>query len=101
MKPFINLAIAVVATLIASVGSAQESSDTLLCPVNKEPIVKGGPVVEYQGVRYEFCCPGCDKKFEANPKKYLETAEKEGIAVGRSVFDVVALKRVDEDTKFF
>ena len=28
--------------------------------------------VEYQGKRVYFCCKGCDKKFQADPEKYLD-----------------------------
>jgi len=29
------------------------------------------PKVEYGGKTYYFCCAGCDKKFAADPEKYL------------------------------
>ncbi|NUQ74082.1 MAG: YHS domain-containing protein [Polyangiaceae bacterium] len=29
------------------------------------------PKVEYEGKTYYFCCSGCDKAFQKDPKKYL------------------------------
>jgi Cu+-exporting ATPase len=29
------------------------------------------PKVEHEGKTYYFCCGGCDKKFQADPAKYL------------------------------
>lgn len=31
---------------------------------------------EYQNKTYYFCCPGCQKKFDADPEKYLVAAEQ-------------------------
>jgi len=52
----------------------------LVCPVTGEgfKITAHSPSVEYQGKRYYFCCPGCDKKFLDDPEKYLsKTASQE------------------------
>jgi YHS domain-containing protein len=42
------------------------------CPVSGELVVVGQntPRSEYQGKHYVFCCPGCKKKFDADPGKY-------------------------------
>lgn len=50
----------------------------VVCPVagEKFKITKHTLFVDYQGKRYYFCCPGCDKQFLKNPTKYL----KEGAA---------------------
>jgi len=47
--------------------------DKTLCLVSKEEFVvkEDSPKVEYEGKTYYFCCPGCDAKFKADPKKYL------------------------------
>lgn len=42
-----------------------------LCPVMDGPI-NPSVYVEYEGERVYFCCPGCDKKFLANPEQYLD-----------------------------
>jgi YHS domain-containing protein len=47
--------------------------DTTKCPVSGEEFVveANSPKAEYKGKTYYFCCPGCDKKFESNPEKFL------------------------------
>ncbi len=47
--------------------------DRSICLVNKEEFVvtEHSPKVEHEGKTYYFCCPGCDTKFKADPKKYL------------------------------
>ncbi|MEO0115066.1 MAG: efflux RND transporter periplasmic adaptor subunit [candidate division WOR-3 bacterium] len=46
-----------------------------ICPVRKKKftITATSPKVEYQGKRYYFCCPGCDREFMKDPEKYLKT----------------------------
>lgn len=43
------------------------------CPVtgNAVTVAKSTPVIEYNGERYFFCCPGCADKFMGNPEKYI------------------------------
>jgi len=45
----------------------------VVCPVTGEKfrITKNTAFVDYQGKRYYFCCPGCDKRFLENPEKYI------------------------------
>ena len=52
--------------------------DTTNCPVSGEEFVvtAASPKVEYQGKTYYFCCGGCDKKFQADPAKYLSKKPK-------------------------
>ena len=47
--------------------------DKTKCPVTGEEFVVSAdsPKVEQDGKTYYFCCKGCDKKFQADPKKYL------------------------------
>lgn len=47
--------------------------DRTTCPVSGEEFVvtEQSPKVEYEGKTYYFCCGGCDKKFQADPQKYL------------------------------
>jgi YHS domain-containing protein len=47
--------------------------DRSKCPVSGEDFVvsETSPKVEYQGKTYYFCCPGCAKKFEGDPQKFL------------------------------
>lgn len=46
-----------------------------LCPVMGGP-VNGKDFVVYEGKRYGLCCPGCDKTFLSDPKKYIAQAER-------------------------
>lgn len=47
--------------------------DKTLCLISKEEFVvtASSPKAEFEGKTYYFCCPGCDTKFKADPKKYL------------------------------
>lgn len=42
------------------------------CPVSGEGFVPSAtsPTSEYNGKTYTFCCPGCKKKFDADPAKF-------------------------------
>lgn len=53
------------------------SKEALYCPVSKEKVAsyeKASGYADYQGVRYYFCCDGCDKPFKADPAKYTPIA---------------------------
>lgn len=41
-----------------------------MCPVSNKPINPEASV-EHDGKKVYFCCEGCPKAFEANPKKYM------------------------------
>src|SRR5262245_41958754 len=57
---------------IKPIGEAQ-LGDRSTCPVSGEEFVvtEHSPRVLHEGKTYYFCCPGCVKKFEADPQKYL------------------------------
>jgi Cu+-exporting ATPase len=46
--------------------------DTTKCPVSGEEFVVAAdsPKAEHEGKTYYFCCAGCKKKFESDPKKF-------------------------------
>ncbi len=48
--------------------------DRTTCPVSGEEFVvtAESPKVEFEGKTYYTCCPGCQKKLEAEPEKYLK-----------------------------
>ncbi len=71
---------------------ASEIGKEVICPVTGEKfkITKHTPFVDYQGNRYYFCCPGCDKTFLANPEKYLNKDRTKGVNE--------MLKQVQHDT---
>lgn len=72
----------------------------LVCPVQGEPVGKSGPTVDYNGVRYRFCCPGCDVTFKKDPAKQLKSDAIKGKVVGEAMFDPVAGTRLfGEDAK--
>ena len=47
--------------------------DTTKCPVSGEDFVVDASSLksEHGGKTYYFCCPGCKKKFDASPEKFL------------------------------
>jgi len=48
--------------------------DKSTCPVSGEEftINASSPKTVVDGKTYYFCCPGCDKKFAANPAAFLK-----------------------------
>jgi len=44
--------------------------EQITCPVMGGAINKD-IFVEYEGKKVYFCCAGCEKKFEADPEKYI------------------------------
>ena len=46
--------------------------DKTKCPISGEEFVvdASSPKAEHNGKTYYFCCPGCEKKFMADPAKY-------------------------------
>lgn len=64
------------ATAVVAPGEAKVGDKTL-CLISKEEFVvtASSPKVEHEGKTYYFCCPGCDSKFKADPKKYLSPAK--------------------------
>jgi len=49
-----------------------------VCPILGEPISNKVPVIEYKGKLIGFCCKGCDKKFAADPEKYMKNLSADG-----------------------
>ncbi len=52
--------------------------EALYCPVMGNPVksyAKASGYADYEGVRYYFCCAGCDTKFAAEPAKFAESAK--------------------------
>ena len=57
---------------------ALPKKEALFCPVTKEAVSSYGKSVgyeDYQGVRYYFCCAGCDGPFSSDPGKYAPNAK--------------------------
>lgn len=55
------------------------------CPVMEEPLdAMGGPYrVEVEDRAIYICCPGCAKRIQADPQKYLAVLEQQGVTAPR------------------
>lgn len=53
---------------------AQPANAEVTCLISGEKFTPGPdtPSVTHEGKTYQFCCPGCAKKFQADPAKYLK-----------------------------
>jgi YHS domain-containing protein len=51
--------------------------------------------LDYAGVRYPFCCGGCDATFGKEPSKYVLKAAKEGKAIGYFLFEPTTGAKLD------
>ena len=89
MKIFrITLACSAALAIAAGNCLAQEAEPIPAAPGQEAPVpqikemegticpVLGGPIdkkisCDYKGVRYYFCCVGCQGKFKADPEKYI------------------------------
>lgn len=86
-KIFISLLVLVSAImLVFSYAKSNEETKTELaigeeaiCPVRGEKltITESTPVIEYEGKKYYFCCPGCDTEFMKDPEKYINQEKDE------------------------
>lgn len=58
----------------AKAPGAAQVGDKSVCLVSGEDftVTASSPKVEHEGKTYYFCCPGCAKKFQADPKKFLD-----------------------------
>lgn len=56
----------------AAPAAAPAAAGEVTCQVSGEKFVPtaDSPKSEYQGKTYTFCCPGCKKKFDADPAKF-------------------------------
>jgi len=72
-----------------------QGAKTTMCPIMGGPVAKSGPVVEYAGSRYEFCCPGCDGTFQKDPATALKAEKIKGKTVGVFLFDPVSHHRIE------
>ncbi len=86
-------------TLIATTAMSfvTQQASAISCPITGEPIVKGMKVTEYNGVRFTYCCAGCDTQFEKDPKVALDKAVKSGKTIGVFLFDPISMKRLEAD----
>jgi YHS domain-containing protein len=73
-----KIAIALIATAVASFSFAGGSPKTIKCAVMPsmkveiEKATKTKMFTDYKGRRYFFCCAGCPDMFKKNPTKYAK-----------------------------
>lgn len=49
-----------------------------VCPVMGEEVDSEAPTEMYNGKVIGFCCKGCEKKFNADPEKYMKNLSEDG-----------------------
>lgn len=54
-----------------------------------------GAKVDYSGVRFAFCCGGCDGTFTKEPTKFFTGKDTKGKVFGYSLFDPVSMKPIE------
>ncbi len=84
-------------TLIVFTAMAFGQGQALKCPVMGSAVAPNSPVVEYNGVKYSFCCGGCDVSFAKSPEAFLKTQRGAKNTVGVFLFDPVSRLRLDLD----
>ncbi|WP_372807704.1 hypothetical protein [Pontiella sp.] len=63
----------------AETAAAVEPKEQTHCPVMQRSAVDKALWVDVKGKRIYVCCPGCIEKIEANPDKYINRLEAEGV----------------------
>ncbi len=58
--------------------NTDETPFNSVCPVLGNKISKKAPKVLFKGEIISFCCPGCDKKFIADPEKFMANLSADG-----------------------
>lgn len=69
--------------------TAEEPAKGRLEATQKKCPIMGGDIskkvfADFEGKRVYFCCPGCIKKFQAEPRKFLQTFQQAGIVLEAS-----------------
>jgi YHS domain-containing protein len=62
----------------------------LVCPITHEVVASDSKVTEFNGMRFTYCCPGCDTTFAGDPGKALKQAVQSGKTIGVFLFDPVS-----------
>lgn len=88
----------VLTTALASLVLGIAAQTPLSCPVMGSPVNEKSPAVDYAGVRYAFCCPGCDTQFASEPQKFIASEKNKGKILGTALFDPVSRGRVEAKT---
>ncbi|HZH97724.1 MAG TPA: YHS domain-containing protein [Fimbriimonadaceae bacterium] len=84
-----------IATIALGLAPAQDAKpQPLACAVMGSPVSAKSTALDYAGVRYSFCCPGCDKAFEKDPQAAIKSPDVKGKVIGVSLFDPVSGLRI-------
>ena len=65
-----------------------------VCGMQVDPAKARGKA-EHAGKTYFFCCPGCARKFQADPEKYLAAGPVPAVASGSPIASAYSPSRVD------
>lgn len=65
------------------------------CAVTGEPVNASVAPFEWQGSKFEFCCPNCQGSFKADPGKFVSARADKEQAAGRFLFDPITSARID------
>lgn len=74
-----------------------QAATQVVCPIMGSRVPANAPFDDFNGVRFAYCCPGCDAKFARNPLASLKSANDKKWVIGKSLFDPVARTRVWEN----
>lgn len=55
---------------------------------------KPAEIVDYKGVRYGTCCPGCAAAFIADPDTMIKADRQKDLMIGTDLFDPVSGERI-------
>lgn len=83
----------ILTTLISIAISAQAGQ--VICPIMGSPANAKGGVTDYAGVRYAYCCAGCQGAFEKDPVASIKKGAEFKKPLGISMFDPVSQKAID------
>lgn len=62
--------------LLDKFGMKGSKAKDLVCGMDVDTKNPPGGTASHAGTVYYFCSPGCRKRFEADPKKYVDPAHK-------------------------
>ena len=83
--------------LTSAVMHQAQVATPLSCPTMGGPVAKGQPMTDFEGVRFTYCCDGCDVAFAKDPMGAIQKSAKAGKTVGLSLFDPISMKRIDSE----
>lgn len=80
--------------MVFSLVLALQVSNALSCPAMGTPVGSHpAEIFDYEGIRFETCCSGCESDFKAHPAESLKKQAEAGKVIGTFLFDPVSGKR--------